>query len=179
MNLQQRNSDFTPVAARTDYAVNSGDADWSEPYSEEAPNVAAVQSGSFKFPEHWKIYTGICYEGSEIDERKVTDGLSKTYMVGEKYLNPDHYSTGRDPSDDWSMYSGHQDDNHRVTHPSARPKRDRPGLLDRISFGSAHANIFQIAMCDGSVRAVSYEIDATTHRLLGHIHDGLPTESPD
>jgi prepilin-type processing-associated H-X9-DG protein len=93
-------------------------------------------------------------------------------------MNPDHYSDGLDPSDDWSMYSGHQDDNHRVTHVSARPLRDRPGLTNRISFGSAHASGFQVAMCDGSVRSIEFAIDPEVHRRLGVINDDLPVALP-
>ena len=121
MGLTQRNSAFTPLAARTDYGANAGDADWSEPYSPEPASVEAVLTGKHVLPQPSvvKTYNGVCYEGEALSLRKIEDGTSKTYMVGEKYLNPDNYATGRDPSDDWSMYSGHQDDNHRV---SGRPK---------------------------------------------------------
>ncbi len=108
----------------------------------------------------------------------IKDGTSNTYMVGEKYLNPDQYATGRDPSDDWSMYSGHQDDNHRVTHITATPRQDRNGLTDRIRFGSAHASGFHVVLCDGSVRSISFSIEAEAHRRLGNMKDRLPVELP-
>ena len=177
MGLTQRNASHTNLAARTDYGANSGDADWSEPYSPEPANEEAVLSGSHEMPQASVVrtYNGVCYEGSMIPIGKIIDGTSKTYMVGEKYLNPDNYATGRDPSDDWSMYSGHQDDNHRV---SGKPKpdgtctaagscwlplRDRPGLTNRTSYGSAHAAVWNVVMCDGSVQSNDYSIDAFIH----------------
>jgi len=35
--------------------------------------------------------TGINYCGAEIKTSQITDGLSKTYMLGEKYLPADKY----------------------------------------------------------------------------------------
>ena len=183
MRLTQRNSAFTPLAARTDYGANSGDADWSEPYTPEPNSVEQVLEGNFKFPPH-KNYTGVCYEGHAIKLGQIEDGTSKTYMVGEKYLNPDHYATGGDPSDDWSMYSGHQDDNHRVSgRPQADgtctaanscwlPVADRPGFTNRTSYGSAHTAVWNVVMCDGSVSSNSYDIDAVAHTLASHRRDG-------
>ena len=39
--------------------------------------------------------------------------------------------------------------------------------------GSAHAAGFNIALCDGSVRTISYSIDAATHANLGNRKDGV------
>ena len=147
MRLTQRNSSFTDIASRTDYGANAGDCNWSEPYTAEPGSVEDVQSGSFKFPEH---NTGVddygnsavCYEGHAVKLRQIEDGTSKTYMVGEKSMDPIHYATGQDPSDDWSMFSGHQDDQHRVTGRTGsdgrpktaniwQPHRDQAGLQDR------------------------------------------------
>ena len=36
----------------------------------------------------------------------VRDGASNTILIGEKYLNCDHYSTGKDPADNESLYNG-------------------------------------------------------------------------
>ena len=183
MGLTQRNSSFTPIAARTDYGANSGTADWSEPYSPEPSSIEQVTSGKIAWPNPSVVKTystqggGVCFEGSELRIGKIIDGTSKTYMVGEKYMNPDHYATGRDPSDDWSMYSGHQDDNHRVTGlPRAdgtcqvsascwAPLQDRPGLTNRTSYGGAHSAVWIVVMCDGSVHSNGYDIDMITHAM--------------
>ena len=182
MRLKQRNSAFTNLAARTDYGANAGDATWSEPYTGEPPSIEAVVEGTFKFPDH-DNYTGVCFEGHAIKIRQIADGSSKTYMVGEKYMNPDHYFDGADPSDDWSMYSGHQDDNHRV---SGRPRPDgtclpsndcwlpipdRSGLTNRTSYGSAHPAVWQVVFCDGSVHSMSYDIEIMTHVHFSNRND--------
>ncbi|MCS7306573.1 MAG: DUF1559 domain-containing protein [Thermoguttaceae bacterium] len=178
-----KNADYTNVAARTDYAACAGDASWSEPYTPEPNSLEEGDNPNFAWCTENGVYicaqyTGVCYERSQRTVSEIKDGTSNTYMVGEKYLNPDHYATGRDPSDDWAMYSGHQDDQHRVTHPNARPKQDQPGLQDRISFGSAHPAGFQAVFCDGSVRMISFSIDQELHRRLGHIKDQLPASPP-
>ena len=175
------NSTHTDLATRSDYAACAGDNAWSEPYSWEPATLAEGDSPDAQWgqpPNEFRDYNGVCYERSEVSIAEVSDGTSNTYMVGEKYLNPDHYATGEDPSDDWSMYSGHQDDQFRVTHTNWPPKRDRPGLLDRCSFGSNHSSIWQVALCDGSVRAISFTIDKEVHRRLGNRRDGMPAMVP-
>ena len=41
------------------------------------------------------LATGIVYSGSLIKMADMTDGTSNTYLVGEKYVSPDYYDTGR------------------------------------------------------------------------------------
>ena len=177
MHPTHRNATYIDVAGRTDYAACAGDASWSEPYSWEPSTLADGDAPDAPWVLHPE-YNGVCSEHLDVTIADVKDGTSNTYMVGEKYHNPDHYATGSDPSDDWSMYSGHQDDNHRVTHYDARPRQDRNGITDRISFGSAHASGFQVALCDGSVRMIPFSIDQEVHRRLGNMKDRLPVELP-
>jgi prepilin-type processing-associated H-X9-DG protein len=42
-------------------------------------------------------------------------------------------------------------------------------------FGSVHSGGCQFVLCDGSVRTVAYEIDATVFENFGNRQDGHPT----
>jgi prepilin-type processing-associated H-X9-DG protein len=109
----------------------------------------------------------------------ITKGTSGTYMLGEKYLNPDDYSTGLDWGDNESAYNGFDNDLYRLTYyagespPSHIPIQDTPGLPDYERFGSAHATGMHMAFCDGSVQMINYSIDPQTHRWLGNREDPL------
>jgi prepilin-type processing-associated H-X9-DG protein len=125
-----------------------------------------------------KAATGICYLRSEIRIGDVLDGASNTYLIGEKYLNPDSYEDGSDGADNESMYSGYNNDNHRSTRTSTAaqdpyaPLQDTPGNMNPFPFGSAHTGAFNMVFCDGSVRTVSYAVNKQLHRRLGHREDG-------
>ena len=69
------------------------------------------------------LYTpqnGISFAHSEVTLAQITDGSSHTLMVGEKFLNPDFYTTGEDPADDQGLFSGHDRDFNRYTYGSNR-----------------------------------------------------------
>ncbi len=83
------NADYAEFVARTDYAANAGDHVWSEPYHSGPQSVDEVKSGTYVIQtDALAVYTGVCFEFSQIAEKDVVDGTSKTYCVGEKYLNP-------------------------------------------------------------------------------------------
>jgi len=114
--------------------------------------------------------TGIVYATSLTTVAMVTDGLSKTYLVGEKYLNADAYTTGSDGGDNECLIMGDNPDISRFTFET--PMQDLKGVAATNRFGSAHAGSFNMAFADGAVRTISYSIDATLHRNLGDRRDG-------
>jgi prepilin-type N-terminal cleavage/methylation domain-containing protein len=124
--------------------------------------------------------SGVNFTGSEIEIRHISDGVSNTYMVGEKNLDPDCYE-GTDPTpndtgaygcggDGQGYFVGFDWDTHRFAMDV--PVQDTPGADPWRLFGSAHPTSWHVVLCDGAVRAVSYDIDADTHRFLANRLDG-------
>jgi prepilin-type processing-associated H-X9-DG protein len=108
--------------------------------------------------------------------KKVTDGVSKTILIGEKYLVVRSYeTTDHDNDQGWNL--GHDRDINRWC--DLPPFNDALGQPSRYSvFGSAHPGGMQISMADGSVHTIPYEIDPDTFRRLGVRNDGLPVSVP-
>jgi prepilin-type N-terminal cleavage/methylation domain-containing protein/prepilin-type processing-associated H-X9-DG protein len=109
--------------------------------------------------------------------RKVTDGSSKTYIVAEKTADAAAYTTGESRLDDQSVYNGFDRDNHVSSW--LRPQPDKPSWNQPFYMGSAHPAAFNVAMADGSVRSVSYDVSQSVHGAAGS-RDWSETEaSPD
>jgi len=188
-----------------DYAANAGDSlEFAGDNFYRPKSYATIQ------PEKWTptnicqktgnpqndanlqfCQTGIMYYRSALKTSQISDGTSKTYMVGEKWMpvagyegftedNPTGYTAG----DNQSMYTGFEWDNERVAwNPDlsdpqslSQPARDGANLDTSGSeprrFGSAHPSTFQMVFCDGSVHGIAYEIDPVAHRALAHRFDG-------
>ena len=163
---QPNNVDTLTVAAKGDYAANGGD---------DGGIYWCIGPG-------WPC-TGICFYKSEIKAADVTDGLSCTFLLGEKYLNPDWYEArpptmAQDGGDDNTMYFGDALDSIRLTNnPLNVPRQDQAGYPgDAVSFGSAHVGSQNMALCDGSVTAISYAIDMAIYANLGNRHDNIPID---
>jgi prepilin-type N-terminal cleavage/methylation domain-containing protein/prepilin-type processing-associated H-X9-DG protein len=160
-----------PVA-KNDYAVNIGDPAWTCCHDRPL-SFDVIDNGTYTYPDLFD-HTGISFAFSNVRVEQVTDGLSHTYMLGEKYLNPDMYTTGSTYGDDQTLYHGHNSDLMRSTNPMfGPPRQDQPGLDLFEPFGSAHSTGCNFAMCDGSVRTISYDSDPEMHRRLGHRADGF------
>ena len=166
------NCDAPEFFARTDFAVNGGNMD-AGPLP--VPNYKIGDRG-FPWPDQ-AIFDGVAFPRSRVRMREIEDGTSKTYMVGEKYLNPQNYLNGLDGGDNQTMYQGFDVDTARWTtlnngEVPLEPLEDRVGYTDFYRFGSAHPGGFQVVFCDGSVRQINYSIDWLTHRWLGNRADG-------
>jgi prepilin-type N-terminal cleavage/methylation domain-containing protein/prepilin-type processing-associated H-X9-DG protein len=153
--------------ARADYAGNAGSQAFNEIDGGPA-SLAQGDSPTYPWPDT-SACTGIFFLRSAISLHHVTRGTTNTFMVGERYINPDHYHDGLDWGDNEAMYVGFDNDVNRVTlNP---PRRDRPGSQDIRSFGSAHTAGVNMLYCDGSVRLVAYDIDPDVFLEAGRRSD--------
>jgi hypothetical protein len=165
------------VVVRTDYAGNAGGNMSGGIHCETGTmptSYQQVDGGNFNFPTD--RINGITGQGSEYREGDIIDGLSNTYLIGEKNLNPDHYESGQAPDDNEGAYTGFNNDVDRVSDRSFPPLADTPGITSHCSYGSAHNSHFFVAFCDGSVQAISYSVDPITHERLGNREDGLAVD---
>ena len=165
------------LAGRTDYAINAGDTDIANCMFIGPSDINQGNSNQFWQSENTQLNftscTGVCYLRSQITVAQITDGASNTYLIGEKYLNPDNYATGLDLADNENLYVGWDNDHFRTTSPTVGPPmQDQPGYANVSLFGSAHANGFQMSFCDGSVHTMNYSIDLLIHDHLGNRADG-------
>lgn len=159
-------------SARTDYAANCGDQNRNEIFPGPG-SVAEGDNPTYAWTDT-SIETGVSYQRSEVSIGEIRDGTSNTYCVGEKYLSPDAYTTGTDAADNENMYVGYDNDIFRSSAIGyGSPMQDRIGVSNVFIYGSPHSSGFQVTLCDGSVRMISYSIDLETHRRLGNRRDGL------
>ncbi len=130
-------------------------------------------AGSDQYP--WpaaSLFDGVTYMRSQTRREHIRDGLSRTLLVGEKYLNPEYYEDSQGWADDEGIYVGQQCDNTRWVGPGREARADTAGLDDDYSFGGPHANAWQAVFCDGSVHSLDYELDNDVLIGLGNRHDG-------
>jgi len=127
--------------------------------------------------------SGITNLGLTITLEDISDGTAHTYLVGEKSVNPDDYYTSYlSIGDDQGPYNSDALDNLRYAAANSQvdntllPYQDQPGVDNYFGFGSAHTGGMNMAMCDGSVRPIEYDIEAIVHRRMANRADGLPAE---
>jgi prepilin-type N-terminal cleavage/methylation domain-containing protein len=180
------------LVSKTDYAGNAGDS-WAEPgdvwsggtsagYNGDAgpPTYADGTSAAgikkwlqFSTPGSFARQTGVIYEASTVRIVDITDGPSKTYLIGEKHLIVDNYTNGADEGDNESAMMGFNEDICRWAGPNiGSPHQDMRNDQDPNNFGSAHTSGFGMTFCDGRVQVISFFIDVNIHHLLANRADG-------
>ena len=160
-----------------DYAACAGDGDPAFPFNEATARGAIVianftHSGG---PSPWTITSW----SSRTQFAKITDGLSNTFLVGEKHVAQGQFGleidSGGSPLGDGSFYNGDplNENAARVAGPShllARSPDDRYN----VQFGSYHPGICQFLMGDGSVRPLEVTVTGTVLSRLAVRDDGQP-----
>jgi type II secretory pathway pseudopilin PulG len=162
-NLFLCRPDTNCLVARGDYRANGGNM-WAGDVEGAAPTAEALSKDD---------RTGVSYQYSMIRLRHVIDGGSNTFMLGEKALSSVEYYDGTDTADDQCVYSGNDNDNVGFTGKTEEdvylPQPDsRPKEADlKFRFGGPHVEGFAMAMCDGSVSFMSFDVDASLFWLMG------------
>jgi prepilin-type N-terminal cleavage/methylation domain-containing protein len=124
----------------------------------------------------------------------ITDGTSKTIMVGEKRVHRAYIEAASVPggfanddahsyhSDNEACYfTGWADDvERRGSSPPAPDLTDptMPGSIVGAHFGSAHPGGLSITFCDGSMSFMSFEVEPEVFRRLAVKNDGLVVAVP-
>jgi prepilin-type N-terminal cleavage/methylation domain-containing protein/prepilin-type processing-associated H-X9-DG protein len=122
-----------------------------------------------------KANNGVFHALSVTTVADILDGTSNTCLCEEKSIMPDYYETGFDMGDEMCQYVGDDDEIVRWGRSgmmSGVPVRDRAGYSWGCGFGSSHAGGCNMALCDGSVRQISYGINTAVHLNLLNRKDG-------
>jgi hypothetical protein len=106
--------------------------------------------------------------GNPINFRAITDGLSNTFLVGEKHVTRGRFGIG------WLDCSSYNGDYNVCSSRSAGPDYPIARSIDETQalFGSYHPGICQFGFADGSVRSLPNTIDPTVFGWLANISDG-------
>jgi prepilin-type N-terminal cleavage/methylation domain-containing protein/prepilin-type processing-associated H-X9-DG protein len=113
-NLTSCRADGTCSIARTDYAGNAGNGTNTTDMGNSGPdNQAQVNAGYNSWITN--KHNGVMYQRSTVKFSKISDGTSKTALMGEKYVPADYYTTGNCNGDDQNVFVGHDQDNLRYT----------------------------------------------------------------
>lgn len=111
--------------------------------------------------------TGVLFSGSRVAAIDITDGTTNTFLLGESRYGFAEWAASAKQND--CAYAqnlaGAQDQINLYTGEDVWNTR---------GFSSYHSGGCYFALCDGSARFVSQNIDLATYRQLGRRNDGLP-----
>ncbi len=181
-------------AARGDYAANVGDeTDFDGRCIDISPSSYVLGAYPPGFPPTLDEFSGVSFCGRAVQSRTITDGLSHTIALGERWVPAEYYATDGWQGDDWALFVGFQDDTVRSTYyigvsAAGVPRKathlprstnetleqviaDIGAQASREIFGSSHPGVCLFSMCDGSVAGVGLDVDAEAFRRMGARND--------
>jgi prepilin-type N-terminal cleavage/methylation domain-containing protein len=163
------------VCGRTDYAANGGVG--VRGFAIGPTTIAGA--ATYNFPDPTPC-NGIIFARYQFKFKQITDGTTKTFLVGEKHLAPHRYEDGVSLGDNQGPFQCERDSVRwgeptiSASNPGLPPLQDTPGADLTYNFGSAHPVGFFMALCDGSVQRLAYDIDNQLFVQQCNRHDGLP-----
>jgi type II secretory pathway pseudopilin PulG len=175
----------TPFRAMADYVANGGSngtsanpAPWSNVY--DGPVVGSLSAS-----------------GIRRTTNQITDGMSNTILVGEKYITASRYQGWSTCNEDQGWINGWDNDmiafsqidrfwsgawdnppTARFANPPKQSGPSAPGYCGSSFFGSVHGSCL-CAFCDGTVRGIPFGVSQQTWLSLCSINDGVPFTMPD
>jgi prepilin-type N-terminal cleavage/methylation domain-containing protein len=162
-----------PPGCLSDYACNAG-CGTSNQQDANGPFVrGTVTKDTNGLLTSWK--------GSITLSGGIPDGTSNTLLIGEKHIR---YTTPFGTNEDRSVFGSNYNSFLRfagiaTTDQSLRPFQLYSPLaiwnvsgVSNQAFGSRHDGVVQFVLCDGSVKAISYNIDINTLTNLANRQDG-------
>jgi len=160
--------------ALTDYAGNAGT-------SAVGSNNWGMLGNGIDAPITRKPDNRVSDRGSSVRMSDITDGTSNTLLAGEKCLNVALIGIQGEQTDDGTGWvTGWDWDNIRWGYfpPHADWDNGDPNIAHsgyvhlRGAFGSSHRGYFNGALCDGSVRAISFSVSLDLFKRLSSRNDG-------
>ena len=170
-------SNSVSLVCKLDYAGNCATGGIGSDGYSSANTYAAMEAIAVSTTAN-----GLFFVKSAVQSADIYDGLSCTYLIGEKFIDANKYeigssSDGYAAGDDHICWTGADDDSLRGT--GSLPQQDRAGYNTSGFFGSPHAGTFGMTYCDGSVHRISYSIDSAVHRDLGIRNEGNSINVPE
>jgi prepilin-type N-terminal cleavage/methylation domain-containing protein len=156
--------------AQNDYAGNAGSP--IEP-SDDRPILGATgrlskgKNGVIRSNDYEPVYAS-----------SVEDGMSNTFLLGEKRLNYLLAETENQAGDNDGYVGGYQEDvvrwGYYIPAPDFGGRNLRAAKLHphNYQFGSSHPGVVLMLYCDGSIHPISYDVKLETFRALSIRNDG-------
>jgi hypothetical protein len=174
-------SPMPPMIGRTDYAINGGSVlpTYSPFPHYTGPTTLAAGVPATGAPYAWPNLVTMRFNGIASIHSKITDAMcpdskETLYLVGEKYMAPEHYTDGQDLGDLYSAFSGDDVTTIRWGNQTLIPAMDRLATqnpnanLAQLAqvFGSSHPAGWHVAFADGRVQLIGWAIDPATHQAM-------------
>ena len=170
---------------RADYVGNAGERKYTTSVYDPA-NPSGGAKEDIRIAGSSGDKTGVIVQTTraKLIIERITDGSSNTIMVGEKAIGIDRYGNDGGENEYWNDAGWDEDvirhgagTNNAGTVFGIPPLPDIKAPNDGSwynNFGSAHNAACHFVLADGSVRAISYNIDSLVFRCLSHRADRQP-----